>query len=97
MELNKSQTYLLLHNIRKQKVIRQKYKFTTKFKSNCLNCMKPIYIRYDAYGRKNCFCAECYSKFQDKPTIAQYKYIQVQKEKQLQFIENNIEKTLKNK
>lgn len=97
MYLSKQQTYLLLHNIRKQNVIKTKYRFSTKFKSNCLNCMKPIYVRYDAYGRKNCFCSECYSKFQDKPTIAQYKYIQVQKEQQLKFLEKNIENILQNK
>ena len=92
MELNKKQTYLLLNNKRKQKVFKSKYKFTTKFESHCLNCMKPIYIRYDAYSRKNCFCKECYSKFQDKPTIAQYKYMQVQKERQLNFLESWISK-----
>ena len=94
MVLTKSQTYKILNEIRKRQVFQNKYNFTTKFEIRCLNCMKVTYIRHNVYGRKNCFCSECYSKFQDKPTIAQFKYIQVQKEKQLKFLEKSLEKTL---
>lgn len=90
MELNKQQTFSLLHSVRKQNAFKHRYNFSTKFKSYCLNCMEPIYISYEVYGRRNCFCKNCYSKFQDKPTIAQYKYIQVQKEQQLKFLEKNV-------
>lgn len=83
MELTKQQTLEHLYKIKK----RQKhYKTSTKFKWKCLGCMKDIYIRYDSYGRQAIFCPSCFSKVQLKPTVAQYQYMRILKEQQLNFI-----------
>lgn len=86
MELSLKQTIQHLYNIKKREISNKKYRTSTKFKWKCLGCMKDIYIRYDSYGRAAIFCPSCFSKVQLKPTVAQYQYIRVLKEQQLQFI-----------
>lgn len=86
MELTLHQTVEHLYNINKRESIKKKYKTSTKFKWKCLGCMKDIYIRYDSYGRQAIFCPSCFSKVQLKPTVAQYQYMRILKEQQLNFI-----------
>jgi hypothetical protein len=90
MELSKEQTLELIVNINKRNSIARKYSFTTKFKWKCLGCMDTIYIRYDSCGRQAIFCPSCFSKVQQKPTIAQFQYMRRLKEQQLKFVDTYI-------
>ena len=88
MELTREQTVKHLYGIKKREISAKKYRTSTKFKWKCLGCMKDIYISYDSHGRAAIFCPSCFSKVQLKPTVAQYQYMRILKEKQLQFIKN---------
>lgn len=90
MELSKNQTFQILINDRKQESFKNKYKFNTKYKWWCLNCMSTLYISYKQYGRNSIFCDDCLPKMQNKETIAQYQYMRVLKERQLKLIETQV-------
>jgi hypothetical protein len=92
MELTKQQTLELFLNDSKLSAVKQKYKFTTKYKWYCLSCMKPLYISYKQYSIISIFCDKCYPLFCKKPTIAQYQYMMRLKKNQLALIEGNIDK-----
>jgi hypothetical protein len=90
MELTKEQSFDFLISESRLNSFTNKYKFTTKTKWYCLNCLKPIYISYKQSGIYSIFCDKCFLTYQNRPTIAQYYYIKKLKEIQLNLIESQI-------
>lgn len=88
MELSNQQSQTILYNNVKRKCIKKRYRTSTKFKWKCLNCMKPLFISYNCYGRNAIFCKECFSLYQNKKTVAQYHYMKKLKDQQVLFFEN---------
>lgn len=92
MELNIEQTIHLKINVKKQDSFASRYKFKTKYQWWCLNCLSVIYVSYKQYGRNSIFCNLCEAKMEKKPSIVQYQYMRVLKEKQMNLIDNLISK-----
>lgn len=90
MFLNRQQTIELIIKNKKRKAFDFKYKFTTKYPWNCLACGCRIYVSYKQYGTNSIFCSTHYTMFAKKPTIAQYQYMRILKEKQIELIKNNV-------
>ena len=98
MELTKEQTLQILYNKSKVDSIHNKYKYTTKYRWFCLSCLTTIYISYQQFGRNAIFCCDCYPKFAIKPTIVQYQYMRILKERQIKLLDSQIQdKTKPNK
>jgi hypothetical protein len=89
MELTKHQTYLILFNNLKRKSFKKRFKFTTKYKWNCIKCGIIIYVSYKQYGRNSIFCENCY-KSNPESTVIQLQYMRKLKEEQLKLIESQI-------
>jgi hypothetical protein len=94
MELTKEQTYSLIYNRNKTESIKNRFKYTTKYKWYCLSCLTPLYIGYTCYGRNAIFCPICYSKFQNTETIIQYQNMRVLKENQLKIVSDYEKRTI---
>lgn len=90
MILTEAQTIELYHNRIKYESFDYKFRFTTKYKWYCLACLKPIYVSYQQYGKNAIFCDTCYPTYAPKPTLAQYHYMRILKQKQLKVIETQI-------
>ena len=91
MELTKDLSLKILYNSQKERAIREKYSFTTKYRWKCLHCLKTIYFSYKQYGRNQIFCSECF-KTGIKQTVVQYQYMRILKEKQTKLINSLINK-----
>ena len=82
MILTKEQTYQLIIN--NQKANSRRFKPSTKIRWKCLNCQKDIYVSEKAYSVTTIFCSECKPLFFGKETIAQYQYLRMLKDYQLE-------------
>lgn len=94
--LSQHDTLTILWEARKSRS--KRFNFATKYKWKCLNCMAPIYVSYRQFSVNAIFCPACYSMKAAKPTIVQYQYMRILKEKQIeqieQFLETNPSKLL---
>lgn len=89
MQLTRQQTISLYVNANMQQQFDNNHNFVTKFRCNCLSCLTTIYVSFRQYGIQNIFCPSCYNKYQNKPTIVQYQYMRIIKERQLKLLSND--------
>lgn len=90
MHLTKEQTIELQINEMRVQRNKIRHNLTTKYKWNCLHCMKVIYVSFNQYSRQAIFCRDCFILTAKTETPAQYQYMKVLKEKQLNLIENGV-------
>lgn len=92
MQLTKEQTLLMIVRNNSIQARKEKHIFTTKTKCLCLSCLTPIFLSFKEYAHVAIFCDHCFQKFLHKPTLIQYQYIRVQKERQMALLEKKTKK-----
>ena len=87
--LSKEDTLTVLWEFKRQNT--KRFEFSTKYKWKCLNCLTTIYVSYRQFGINAIFCPACYTLKSNKPTIVQYQYMRILKERQIELIEQFLE------
>ena len=91
MELTQEQSLgIIVRNMRAESY-QYRYKFTAKIRWYCLSCLKIIYVSFEQYGINSIFCKKCHISYRDKPTIVQFQYMRILKERQIKLAETFIQ------